>query len=88
MLPIGIDDFNNPTARGANIKPGSVDGIVTVQCLCSIPKPEKNVQLLNDYLKKGGRWVYRFLLEVHDRWLPSLSFNEQASGGGWPLGED
>ncbi|SPO07178.1 uncharacterized protein DNG_09872 [Cephalotrichum gorgonifer] len=56
VVPVGIEDFNNPTAWGACIEPGSVDCIVTVQCLCSIPDPEKNTRLLYNYLKKGGRW--------------------------------
>ncbi|CAH0050284.1 unnamed protein product [Clonostachys solani] len=56
VVPVGIEDLDNPGAWGATIEPESVDCIVTVQCLCSIPEPEKNVALLYNYLKKGGRW--------------------------------
>lgn len=56
VVPVGIEDLNDPTAWAGRIEPGSVDCIVTILCLCSIPEPEKNVRLLYDCLKKGGRW--------------------------------
>jgi SAM-dependent methyltransferase len=56
VVPVGIQDLDNPSAWGATIPPGSVDCIVTVQCLCSIPEPDENVALLHKYLKKGGHW--------------------------------
>ncbi|KAF6817544.1 phospholipid methyltransferase [Colletotrichum musicola] len=56
VVPVGIEDLGNEAAWGGRIEPGSVDCIVTVQCLCSIPEPEKNVRLLYEYLKEGGRW--------------------------------
>lgn len=52
VVPVGIQDLE----KEASIKPGSVDCIVTLHCLCSIPDPEKNIQMLYDYLKEGGRW--------------------------------
>lgn len=56
VVPVGIEDLNDPTAWAGRIEPGSVDCIVTILCLCSIPEPEKNIRLLYDCLKKGGRW--------------------------------
>ncbi|CAM1500810.1 Fc.00g099720.m01.CDS01 [Cosmosporella sp. VM-42] len=56
VVPVGIESINDPTAWDGRIEPGSVDCIVTILCLCSIPEPEKNVKLLYDCLKKGGRW--------------------------------
>ncbi|KAL2875644.1 hypothetical protein SGCOL_009105 [Colletotrichum sp. CLE4] len=56
VVPVGIEDLQNESAWGGRIEPGSVDCIMTVQCLCSIPEPEKNIRLLYNYLKKGGRW--------------------------------
>ena len=56
VVPVGIEHLSNPTAWSACIEPEKVDCIVTVQCLCSIPDPEKNIRLLYNYLKKGGRW--------------------------------
>lgn len=56
VVPVGIESLNDPTAWSGRIEPGSVDCIVTILCLCSIPEPEKNIRLLYDCLKKGGRW--------------------------------
>ena len=36
---------------------GSVDTIITVQCLCSIPTPEKVIRELYPLLKPGGEWL-------------------------------
>lgn len=56
VVPVGIESLNDPTAWDGRIAPGSVDCIVTILCLCSIPDPEKNIKLLYECLKKGGRW--------------------------------
>ena len=39
------------------VQPGSVDTIITVQCLCSIPTPEKIIRELYPLLKPGGKWL-------------------------------
>ncbi|KAM0722417.1 hypothetical protein Q7P37_001858 [Cladosporium fusiforme] len=39
------------------IQQGSVDTIVTVQCLCSIPGPERVIRDLYPLLKPGGKWL-------------------------------
>ncbi|KAK0264366.1 hypothetical protein B0A54_06335 [Friedmanniomyces endolithicus] len=36
---------------------GSVDTIITVQCLCSIPTPERIIKELYPLLKPGGKWL-------------------------------
>lgn len=56
VVPVGIEQLDDPDAWAGRIEPGSVDCIVTILCLCSIPEPETNIRLLYDYLKKGGRW--------------------------------
>jgi SAM-dependent methyltransferase len=56
VVPVGIESINDPTAWDGRIEPGTVDSIVTILCLCSIPEPEKNIKLLYESLKKGGRW--------------------------------
>ena len=35
----------------------SIDTIITVQCLCSIPTPETIIKELYPLLKPGGRWL-------------------------------
>lgn len=52
VLPYGIEDLEGRSG----IQQGSVDCILTLQCLYSIPEPEKNIGLLYGYLKPGGRW--------------------------------
>ncbi|KAF7555395.1 hypothetical protein G7Z17_g2255 [Cylindrodendrum hubeiense] len=78
VVPVGIEDLNNPTAWGTHIEPGTVDCIVTVQCLCSIPEPEKNVRLLYNYLKKGGRWyVYEHVRAEYGTVVPYFQGKKQ-----------
>ena len=38
------------------VQKGSVDAIVSLLCLCSIPEPDRNIKELHSYLKPGGRW--------------------------------
>lgn len=52
IVPAGIESIS----QASHIEKGSVDCIVSVLCLCSIPEPEKNIAELYSYLKKGGRW--------------------------------
>ncbi|KAI9170635.1 Methyltransferase-like protein 7B [Paramyrothecium foliicola] len=71
VVPVGIEDLENADAWGGRIEPGSVDCIVTVHCLCSIPEPEKNVALLYKYLKEGGRWyVFEHVKNDHGWFIP------------------
>lgn len=39
------------------VERGSVDTIITVQCLCSIPTPEVIIRELYPLLKPGGTWL-------------------------------
>ncbi|KAK5992309.1 Thiol S-methyltransferase TMT1B [Cladobotryum mycophilum] len=56
VVPVGIESVDDPSAWNGKIEPGSVDSIVGVLCLCSIPEPEKNIKLLYRLLKPGGTW--------------------------------
>lgn len=44
-------------ALKGGVEKGSIDTIITVQCLCSIPTPEKIIKDLYPYLKPGGKWL-------------------------------
>ena len=69
VIPAGIQDLE----KESPLKPGSVDCIMTVQCLCSIPEPEKNMRLLYEYLKKGGRWyVYEHVRADEGVFIPAF----------------
>lgn len=41
----------------AGFKKESVDTIITVQCLCSIPTPQIIIKELYPLLKSGGEWL-------------------------------
>lgn len=50
IVPAGIED------AGEWVERGSVDCIVTILCMCSIPDPDKIAKEVYGYLKPGGRW--------------------------------
>lgn len=52
IVPRGIEDL----ATSGDIAPESLDCIVSVLCLCSIPEPDRNIRELFQYLKPGGTW--------------------------------
>ncbi|KAK0635928.1 S-adenosyl-L-methionine-dependent methyltransferase [Bombardia bombarda] len=59
VVPVGIEDL----ASSGRVAPESVDCIVSVLCLCSIPEPRRNIKELYGYLKPGGRWfVYEHVV--------------------------
>ena len=48
------------------IQPETIDTIITVQCLCSIPTPEIIIKELFPLLKPGGQWlVYEHVKTKH-----------------------
>lgn len=52
VVPCGIQDL----ASSGRVERGSVDCIVSILCLCSIPDPEATARELFGYLRPGGRW--------------------------------
>ncbi|KAJ2978627.1 hypothetical protein NQ176_g3712 [Zarea fungicola] len=56
VIPAGIDELISPDRRRDSIPEGSIDSIVCICCLCSIPNPEENIKILYRLLKPGGRW--------------------------------
>lgn len=68
IVPAGIESLSDPTAWDGKIEKGSVDSIVSILCLCSIPEPEKNIPELYSYLKKGGRWYLYEHVQVSRNW--------------------
>ncbi|PVI07513.1 methyltransferase domain-containing protein [Periconia macrospinosa] len=70
ILPVGIEAISAASPDGtAHIEKGSVDCIVSVLCLCSIPDQEKNIKELYGYLKEGGRW-YLYEHVVANKYWP------------------
>ncbi|KAH8893520.1 hypothetical protein GQ53DRAFT_117471 [Thozetella sp. PMI_491] len=52
IVPVGIESL----ISSGRVPPESVDCIVTILCLCSIPDPEHNIKALYKCLKPGGKW--------------------------------
>ncbi|KAF8943232.1 hypothetical protein BGZ47_005656 [Haplosporangium gracile] len=82
VVPVGIEFVNNPSAWDSKIEPGSVDCIFGILCLCSIPEPEKNIQLLYQLLKPGGHWFVNEHVKV-SRGGPLLRFYQRFCNIGW-----
>ncbi|TKA81113.1 hypothetical protein B0A49_01766 [Cryomyces minteri] len=59
----GLEDVYEVIGSGVEnledfgIAKGSVDTVVTVQCLCSVPGPGTIIQDLYSYLAPGGQWL-------------------------------
>ncbi|KAI1140254.1 S-adenosyl-L-methionine-dependent methyltransferase [Hypoxylon sp. FL0543] len=68
IVPVGIEDLDNPEKWDGRVEKGSVDCIVSILCLCSIPEPEKNIRELYGYLKKGGHWFVYEHVRVEYSW--------------------
>lgn len=68
ILPVGIEDI----AKETGVQKGSVDAIVSLLCLCSIPEPEKNMKELHSYLKPGGRWYLYEHVAIKGYWPMQL----------------
>lgn len=52
IVPVGVEDLG---VKWVGL--GSVDTVVTVQCLCSVDEPRKMMGELYGYLKEGGSWI-------------------------------
>jgi len=59
IVPVGVEelgDWIQMEGKG-NLGKGSVDSVVTVFCLCSVPQPKRMIVDLYGYLKEGGNWI-------------------------------
>jgi SAM-dependent methyltransferase len=68
IIPLGVQDLKHSDL----VAPQSIDCIVTVMCLCSIPNPRENIAELYGYLKPGGRWYVYEHVKCHawqGRWM-------------------
>lgn len=72
IVPHGIDDAKALEKYG--IKPESIDTILDIQVLCSVPDPEAAAKAMYGMLKPGGKWiVYEHVRsrDVVSRWVQS-----------------
>jgi SAM-dependent methyltransferase len=73
IVSAGIQELCHATVLGENqmaltIDEGSIDCIVSLLCLCSIPNPEANIKELYSYLKEGGRWYVFEHVQAGNYW--------------------
>lgn len=78
IVPWGIEEL----AMLGDIAPGSLDCIVSVLCLCSIPEPEKNIRELFQYLKPGGTWFVYEHVRCESKMLRKSGFSMRWYQGG------
>lgn len=59
IVPVGVEELREWKGEGGEkgIGKESVDCVVTLQCLCSIPRPRDMMRELYGYLKEGGMWI-------------------------------
>ncbi|GAW19820.1 hypothetical protein ANO14919_093110 [Xylariales sp. No.14919] len=76
IVPVGIEDLsssnNGKKKWEGNIEPGSVDCIVSVLCLCSIPNPKRHIRELYALLRPGGRWYIYEHVKAEYSWYMRL----------------
>ncbi|KAG0645165.1 hypothetical protein D0Z07_9286 [Hyphodiscus hymeniophilus] len=65
IVPVGVEELGETW-----VGMGEVDSIVTIQCLCSVPKPKEMINALYGYVKEGGQWiVYEHVVTHHGRFI-------------------
>ncbi|KAN0108741.1 S-adenosyl-L-methionine-dependent methyltransferase [Hyaloscypha variabilis] len=72
IVPVGVEDLEQWAKKEGkgNLGKGSVDSVVTVFCLCSVPQPKRMIKDLYGYLKEGGNWiVYEHVIQKENRFL-------------------
>jgi hypothetical protein len=52
ICPVGVEDLGEKW-----IGKGEADCVVTIQCLCSVPRPREIIGNLYGYLREGGEWI-------------------------------
>ncbi|KAJ9156269.1 Methyltransferase [Pleurostoma richardsiae] len=68
IVPVGIEDL----AASGKVERGSVDCIVSILCLCSIPEPRRHITELYGYLKPGGKWYVYEHVKCSNSWAMVL----------------
>jgi SAM-dependent methyltransferase len=57
ICPVGVEELSQGKGMEWEVAKESVDCVVTIQCLCSVPQPRKMMGELYGYLKEGGTWI-------------------------------
>lgn len=56
IVPCGVE--HKETLKEHGIEENSIDSVLTIHVLCSVPNPKETVAALYEYLKPGGQFIY------------------------------
>lgn len=57
ICPVGVEELSESKGTAWELEKEDVDCVVTIFCLCSIPRPRDMMRELYGYLKEGGKWI-------------------------------
>ena len=64
IVPASIED--EPALMKFGVNPGTVDTIISIQVLCSVPNPQETIRRLYELLKPGGQLIIFEHIENED----------------------
>ena len=67
IVPVGGEELGEEWVEKL-----SLDSVVTIQCLCSVPRPREMISSLYEYIKEGGQWIVYEHVVTHQGGLITL----------------
>jgi cyclopropane fatty-acyl-phospholipid synthase-like methyltransferase len=67
IVPVGVEELDEKW-----VGKSSLDSVVTIQCLCSVPRPRDMIYALYGYVKEGGQWIVYEHVVTHQGGLIAL----------------
>ncbi|PHH83208.1 hypothetical protein CDD82_3133 [Ophiocordyceps australis] len=84
VAPVGIEALEASDSWHDSVPSGSVDCIVSILCMCSIPDPDENMRRLYRLLKPGGTlYVYEHVKAT--RGSPIITLYQRLLNIPWPF---
>ena len=67
IVPVGVEELGEKW-----VGKSSLDSVVTIQCLCSVPRPRDMINALYGYVREGGQWIVYEHVVTHQGGLIAL----------------
>jgi hypothetical protein len=67
IIPVGVEELGDKW-----VGTEGVDSVVTIQCLCSVPKPRAMINAVYGYVRDGGQWIVYEHVVTHQGGLIAL----------------